>query len=107
MRQSIDKLECTLECASVWFEKLDGGIEYLRSVVIDDVLGIGDELEADMARHIENYECEWSATLNDPERRSHFVQFVNSDAPDPDLAYARERGQRRPVVLSSKQEALR
>src|SRR5512134_3913173 len=57
-----------LERTATWFNKLDGGIEYLREVVIDDVLGIGAELDEMMLRHVEDYECEWAATLADPER---------------------------------------
>ena len=41
-----------LERTATWFNKLDGGIDYLRRVVIDDALGIAAELEADMERHV-------------------------------------------------------
>ena len=67
-----------LERTSTWFNKLEGGIDYLRSVVIDDVLGIADELEADMARHVETYACEWTETVNDPARRALFRTFINA-----------------------------
>ena len=55
-----------LERTAVWFNKLEGGIEHLRRVVIDDALGICAELEADMARHVDTYECEWKATIETP-----------------------------------------
>ena len=42
-----------LERTATWQRKLPGGIDYVRRVVIDDALGIGAELEADMARHVE------------------------------------------------------
>jgi nitrite reductase (NADH) large subunit len=87
-----------LERTASWFNKLDGGIEYLREVVIDDVLGIGAELDEMMLRHVEDYECEWAATLADPERLARFVTFVNTSAPDPQLVFVRERGQRRPML---------
>jgi nitrite reductase (NADH) large subunit len=87
-----------LERTSVWLEKMEGGIDYLRQVVVDDSLGIADELEADMARHVESYECEWKATLDDPERLRRFVTFVNAPAtPDPEIVFVRERGQPRPA----------
>jgi nitrite reductase (NADH) large subunit len=86
-----------LERTATWFNKLDGGIEYLRRVVIDDTLGICAELEADLARHVETYECEWKATIEDPERLRRFRTFVNSDAPDPNVVFVRERGQPRPA----------
>ena len=33
--------------------------------------------------HARTYECEWKATLDQPERLSRFRTFVNTDAPDP------------------------
>jgi nitrite reductase (NADH) large subunit len=86
-----------LERTASWLNKLDGGIEYLRSVVIDDALGIAADLEADMLRHVETYECEWRAVLDDPMRLARFKPFVNCDEPDEDRAYVRVRGQRQPV----------
>jgi nitrite reductase (NADH) large subunit len=87
-----------LERTATWFNKLEGGIDYLRSVVIDDALGMCDEFEAMMLRHVETYECEWAATLADPHRLARFVTFVNTPVPDPQLVYIRERGQRRPAL---------
>lgn len=86
-----------LERTSVWFEKLDGGLDYLRSVIVDDVLGIAAELDADMARHVDTYECEWTATLEDPERLAHFVEFVNAPDEHSQPVWIRERGQRVPA----------
>jgi len=91
-----------LERTAVWLGKLDGGIEYLRRVVIDDVLGICAELEADMARHAESYECEWKATIDDPERLERFRTFVNSDESDPNVVFVTERGQPRPAFRHEK-----
>jgi nitrite reductase (NADH) large subunit len=91
-----------LERTSVWLGKLDGGIEYLRRVVIDDVLGICAELEADMARHVETYQCEWKATIDDPERMARFRTFVNSDDADPNVVFVTERGQPRPAFQHEK-----
>ncbi len=93
-----------LERTSVWLDKLDGGIEYLRRVVIDDVLGICAELEADMARHVETYECEWKAVVDDPERMERFRTFVNSDEEDPNVVFVTERGQPRPAYIHEKQD---
>jgi nitrite reductase (NADH) large subunit len=87
-----------LERTSVWLEKLEGGIDYLKRVIIEDSLGIADELEADMARHVETYECEWTATLNDPQRLQRFVTFVNAPTTrDPGVVFVRERDQVRPA----------
>ena len=91
-----------LERTAVWFNKLEGGIEHLRGVVIDDSLGICDELEADMARHVETYECEWKATIESPERMRRFRTFVNSDEVDPNVVFLPERGQHRPAFAHEK-----
>lgn len=87
-----------LERTATWFGGLDGGIDYLRSVVIDDSLGICAELEADMARHVETYECEWTATLKEPERLSQFVEFVNVPDFNSTPVWIQERGQRIPAT---------
>ena len=87
-----------LERTATWLNKLEGGISYLRSVVVDDVLEIGPELEADMDRHVAGYECEWRAVVDDPVRRQMFRTFVNSAEPDPDIVKVRERGQMRPAL---------
>jgi nitrite reductase (NADH) large subunit len=91
-----------LERTSTWLEKLDGGIEHLREVVIDDVLGIAAELEAEMERHVAGYECEWAATLADPVRMRRFRSFVNDDRPDPSIVMVREREQHRPAYRDEK-----
>ncbi len=85
-----------LQRTASWFESLDGGVDYLRSVIIDDSLGICDELEADMAAHVEQYECEWTATLSDPSRLNHFVEFVNAPDTNSVPVWISERGQRVP-----------
>ncbi len=65
--------------------------------MLEDALGLGAELEADMARHVAGYECEWSATLDDPERLRRFVSFVNTPEPDPTITHVEIRGQRVPA----------
>jgi nitrite reductase (NADH) large subunit len=87
-----------LERTATWQRKLPGGIDFVRRVVLDDALGIGAELEADMARHVASYRCEWAATLDDPSRLERFVTFVNSPEPDPTVTRVEIRGQRVPAV---------
>ena len=82
-----------LQRTSVWLENLEGGIDYVRKVVCEDSLGIGAELEADMQRHVETYECEWKKAIETPEILARFRHFVNSDAPDPGIGFVTERGQ--------------
>jgi nitrite reductase (NADH) large subunit len=86
-----------LERTATWLQKLEGGIDHVREVVLEDSLGIGAELDADLARHVATYECEWTATLADPVRLARFRSFSNSDEQDPDLTYVRVRGQRQPA----------
>ncbi|MDQ2650316.1 MAG: nitrite reductase large subunit NirB [Actinomycetota bacterium] len=86
-----------LERTATWLEKLEGGLDHVKAVVLEDSLGIGTDLDADMARHVENYECEWKATLADPDRAARFRSFANTDDTDPTLAYVRVRGQRQPT----------
>ena len=82
-----------------WMEDLDGGLDHVREVVINDSLGIGADLEAAMARHVEHYEDEWAATLKDPDRLRRFRSFVNApDAADQSIVLVEERGQRRPAT---------
>ena len=91
-----------LERTATWLNKLDGGIDYLRRVVIDDCLGLAAEFEADMARHVESYRCEWKATIEDPARMARFRTFVNSDDSDPNIVFVTERGQPRPAFPDEK-----
>jgi len=86
-----------LERTATWLNKRPGGIKELRRILIDDELGICGELEAEMARHIAHYRCEWKATLESPERMAKFIHFVNVCEPDPNLVYVEERGQIRPA----------
>jgi len=86
-----------LERTATWQRKLPGGIEYVRRVVLADELGIGAELEADMARHVDRYQCEWKQTIESPERLARFVTFVNSNETDRSIAHVRVRGQRQPA----------
>ena len=86
-----------LQRTSVWLEELEGGIDRVRAVVVDDHLGIADELDGAMAAHVDTYECEWTATLADPAKLEQFRPFVNVEGADPALAHTVERGQRRPL----------
>lgn len=87
-----------LQRTSSWIESLDGGIDHVRQVVVDDSLGVAASMEEMMAAHVAAYECEWKATIDDPERLRRFVTFVNApEEPDPTIVFVRERGQIRPA----------
>ncbi|MGW7366587.1 nitrite reductase large subunit NirB [Streptomyces sp. NPDC054841] len=86
-----------LERTSTWLERLEGGLDHLRDVVVHDSLGLCDELEALMAEHVAGYRDEWAETLDDPDRLRRFVSFVNApDAPDPSVRFVPERDQIKP-----------
>ncbi|MDP3969984.1 MAG: nitrite reductase large subunit NirB [Nocardioides sp.] len=86
-----------LQRTAPWIESLEGGLERVREVVVDDVLGLGTELEESMARHVEGYFDEWGATLEDPDKLARFVSFVNAPGmPDPNISFSTERGQIKP-----------
>ena len=86
-----------LQRTSTWMDNLEGGIDYLREVVIEDSLGIAAELEAQMERIVGTYQCEWKTTLEDPEKLKRFRSFVNSEDTDTNVVFVREREQIRPA----------
>jgi nitrite reductase (NADH) large subunit len=89
-----------LQRTASWLESLDGGLDYLRSVIIEDSLGIAAELDASMAAHVASYTDEWAAVLADPAKLARFVSFVNAPGtPDPGIEFVTQRGQPRPVDL--------
>ncbi|MGV9564816.1 nitrite reductase large subunit NirB [Streptomyces sp. NPDC003480] len=86
-----------LERTSAWLERIPGGLDHVRDVVVHDSLGICEELEALMAAHVDHYRDEWAETLADPERLARFVSFVNApDTPDPVVGFVAERDQIKP-----------
>ncbi|MFI5622557.1 nitrite reductase large subunit NirB [Nocardioides sp. NPDC051685] len=88
-----------LQRTSTWIDSLDGGLDRVREVVVDDVLGLGTELEAAMATHVDGYFDEWKATIEDPEKLKRFVSFVNApEIPDPNISFGSTRGQIVPDV---------
>ncbi|NLC02330.1 MAG: nitrite reductase large subunit [Pseudomonas formosensis] len=86
-----------LQRTSTWRESLDGGLDYLKKVILEDSLGLGAELEEQMQQVIDRYECEWANALKDPEKLKRFRTFVNDQRADPDIRFVRERGQPRPA----------
>jgi nitrite reductase (NADH) large subunit len=91
-----------LQRTSTWRDNLEGGLEYLKQVVCQDSLGIGAELEADMARVIATYECEWKKAVEDPAARRRFRHFINSEAGDSNVVFVRDRSQIRPATSAER-----
>lgn len=86
-----------LQRTSVWMENLEGGLDYLKQVVIEDSLEIVESLEKQMQHIVDTYQCEWKSTLDTPEKLVKFKPFVNTDTGSQLLPYQRVRGQRIPV----------
>lgn len=95
-----------LQRTSVWMENMEGGLDYLKQVVIDDSLGLGADLEAQMDHLVANYACEWKVAIENPEQVKRFRQFVNSDAQDENIKFVEERGQIRPATHAEKLASL-
>jgi len=102
--RTADRLQRTAR----WIEDLDGGLEHVHDVVVDDSLGLAADLEAAMAAHVDRYEDEWAATLRDPDRLARFRSFANADGAlvdgsDPSRLRVRERGQLRPATPAERE----
>jgi nitrite reductase (NADH) large subunit len=90
-----------LQRTAAWIEAVDGGLDHVRAVVVEDSLGICADLEAAMARHVDEYADEWRGVLADPAKLARFTSFVNAPGtPDPTISFRQERGQPVPLVMS-------
>ncbi|WP_328858539.1 nitrite reductase large subunit NirB [Williamsia herbipolensis] len=91
-----------LQRTAPWLESLEGGLDHLREVVVEDSLGICEQLEAAMEAHVSGYRDEWSAVLSDSEKLKRFVSFVNAPAEaDPTIDFDSSTGRKVPVLLGS------
>ena len=95
-----------LQRTSSWRESLEGGLDYLKDVLVADSLGIGAELESQMSHVIDTYQCEWKTAVIQPEVRRRFRTFVNSDQPDERIVFVEERGQIRPARAQERAESV-
>jgi nitrite reductase (NADH) large subunit len=78
-----------------WLNKMEGGIDYLRNVVVKDSLGMAAQWEKDMQALVDAYQCEWKAAVNDPEIRKRFSHFINAPGEkDPSVQFKEMRGQK-------------
>jgi nitrite reductase (NADH) large subunit len=91
-----------LQRTAPWLDELDGGLDHLREVIIDDSLGLAADFEAAMQRHVNGYVCEWKAVLDDPDKLARFVSFVNAPgAPDPTVEFTEKNGRKIPVLIGT------
>jgi nitrite reductase (NADH) large subunit len=81
---------------AVWLNKMEGGIDYLRNVVVSDSLSMAAQWEAAMQQLVDCYECEWKAAIQNPEIRKRFTHFVNApQEKDPSVQFESMRGQKK------------
>jgi len=93
-----------LQRTSTWRDGLEGGLDYLKAVILGDSLGIAAELEAQMQAVVDSYQCEWKTAVSTPAVRQRFRSFVNSGAPDEHIVFVQERGQIRPARADERDE---
>ncbi len=86
-----------LQRTSVWMANMEGGLDYLKSVIIDDKLGLCEQLEQQMQYVIDTYQCEWKGVIENENKRKRFRHFINSDQIDDNVVFVEERGQLRPA----------
>jgi nitrite reductase (NADH) large subunit len=89
-----------LQRTAPWVDSLDGGLDHVREVVCGDSLGLAQEFEAAMERHVQNYKCEWKGVLEDPDKLSRFVSFVNApEEIDSTVTFTEHAGRKIPVSI--------
>ncbi|KAF7300645.1 NAD(P)H nitrite reductase [Mycena chlorophos] len=97
-----------LQRTARWVENMDGGIEKLRRVILEDELGICKDLDALMDNLIDTYQDEWALVVKDPAKRKQFKQFANTDERKPQaVEKVKERGQQRPADWAKAYPPLR
>ncbi|MEM8928581.1 MAG: nitrite reductase large subunit NirB [Bacteroidota bacterium] len=85
-----------LQRTAAWLEALEGGLDYLKEVIVDDKIGIAEDLEHEMQTLVNKYECEWTQAINNPEMMKRFNHFVNSEEEDDNLVFVPMREQKMP-----------
>lgn len=88
----------TLTRTATWLNKMEGGIDYLRNVVVNDSLGMAAQWEAEMQVLVDCYKCEWKEAVENPEIRKRFSHFVNAPGEkDPSVKFETLREQKKAV----------
>ncbi|MCE6988008.1 nitrite reductase large subunit NirB [Dyadobacter sp. CY323] len=80
---------------ATWLNKMEGGMSYLRAVIVEDSLGIAADLERDIQQLIDVYQCEWKEVVRNPELRKRFTHFVNTPEKDPSVTFDTMREQKK------------
>ncbi len=87
---------------ATWLNKMEGGLDYLRDVIVNDSLGIGEDLEMEMKELIANYHCEWKKVVENPVLRERYRHFINDEDQDSTLSFVELRDQKIPVDWNKK-----
>ena len=95
------KTALPLQRTAAWLEKLEGGIEYLKDIVIKDSLGICEDLDAEMAALVNTYKCEWKQAIENIEIQNRYSHFVNSEEIDENLNFVPLRDQKMPELWNA------
>ncbi len=90
------KTAAPLTRTAAWLENLEGGLDYLKQVILEDSLGIAEELEQDMQALVNSFSCEWTEVVNDPKLQSKFRHFVNTEDTDDNMVFVPMREQKMP-----------
>ncbi len=101
--QTADRLQRT----SVWRDNMEGGLDYLKSVIVNDSLGLAEELERRMSHVVGTYQDEWRTAVEDPEIRKRFQTYINASADqqaDPHIKFTNVRDQIRPLNDAERSE---
>ena len=86
----------TLTRTATWLNKMEGGIDYLRNVVVNDSLNMAAQWEAEMDVLVNSYKCEWKEAIENPEIKKRFSHFVNApEEKDPSIKFEPMREQKK------------
>jgi nitrite reductase (NADH) large subunit len=81
---------------ATWLNKMEGGLSYLQNVIINDSLGICQQLEEEMQLLVNNYKCEWKEAIDNPAIRKRFSHFVNApEEKDSNIQFENMRTQKK------------
>ena len=86
---------------ATWLDKLEGGMDYLKEVIIHDRINICEALETEMETLVGTFECEWKQVIEKPRLLARFNHFVNSSDKDDNVEYVPLRDQKMPKPWNS------
>ena len=78
---------------SKWIDQMEGGINHLKDVIINDSLGLCADLERELQHLVDTYRCEWAEVVGDPKLREKFREHVNDNDEPPLLVPVRGQAQ--------------